>query len=348
MKSQAITAFGEPLESLESDTPQPEGDQVLVDVTHCGVCHSDVHLHDGHFDMGGGNKLDVRQARKTPFTMGHEIEGVVSAVGPDVKNVQVGARVVVFPWIGCGECLDCERGLEHVCMARGLGINLPGGYASHCLVPHERYCLDAEGITPGLAGTYMCSGITAYSALKYLKPFADDERILIVGLGGVGMMGLQFALHLMKNPPLVADIDANKLQAAMGAGAAEAYDTSDPEALKKLLADTKGGVPAAVDFVGAEGSANFANGALRRGGEMRIVGLFGGAFQMSLPLFPMRAIAIGGSMVGSLDDAAEMLDIVRAGKIEPIPIEFRPMGEASRSLDDLREGRILGRVVLQN
>jgi len=348
MKSQSITDYGQPLQPVESETPVPTGGEVLVEITHCGVCHSDVHFHDGHFDMGGGEKLDVRGARQTPFTLGHEIEGTVIAVGPDVKNTQVGARTVVYPWIGCGDCPSCDRGEEHYCNGRALGVNLPGGFSSHCLVPDEKYCLDAGAIEPGLASTYMCSGITAYSALKHLKPVAADDQILIVGLGGVGMMALQFALQMFEKPPLVADLDENKLQAAMGAGAAAAYNPKDAAAVKQLLADTNGGVPAAVDFVGAEGSLNFASGSLRRGGEVKIVGLFGGAFSMPIPFFPFRAISIGGSMTGSLEDTKEMLEIVKAGNINPIPIEFRDMSAASDTLDDLREGRIIGRVVLTN
>ena len=348
MKSQSITDYGQPLKAVESETPTPFGREVLVEITHCGVCHSDVHFHDGYFDMGGGQKLDVRGARQTPFTLGHEIEGTVCAVGPEVKNIKIGDRTVVYPWIGCGNCSSCDRDEEHYCNGRALGVNLPGGFSSHCLVPDERYCLDADGIEPGLASTYMCSGITAYSALKHLKAVAADDQILIVGLGGVGMMALQFALQMFDRPPLVADLDENKLQAAMGAGAAVAYNPRDEKAAKQVLADTNGGVPAAVDFVGAEGSLKFASGALRRGGEVKIVGLFGGAFSMPIPFFPFRAISIGGSMTGSLADTKEMLEIVKAGNINPIPIEFRGMSEASRTLDDLREGRIIGRVVLTN
>ena len=348
MKSQAITEYGAELQEVEAETPAPSGSEVLVDITHCGVCHSDVHFHDGHFDMGNGEKLDVRGARQTPFTLGHEIEGVVTAVGPDVTDVKVGERKVIYPWIGCGNCNDCDNGRENLCNGRALGVNLPGGFSSHCLVPHERYCLDAEGIEPGLASTYMCSGITAYSALKYLDSGDAHEPVLIVGLGGVGMMALQFALEMFDVPPLVADLDENKLQAAMGAGAKAAYNPKDPEALKQLLADTNGGVAGAADFVGAEGSLQFASGAIRRGGNVKIVGLFGGGFNMPIPYFPFRGIAIGGSMTGSLADTKEMLEIVKAGKINPIPVETRPMSEASRTLDDLREGNIIGRVVLEN
>ena len=348
MKSQAITEYGAALEAVEAETPTPSGSEVLVDITHCGVCHSDVHFHDGYFDMGNGEKLDTRGARQTPFTLGHEIEGTVSAVGPDVKDVKVGDRKVVYPWIGCGSCADCDNGREHYCNGRALGVNLPGGFSTHCLVPHERYCLDADGIEPGLASTYMCSGITAYSALKYLDTGDKGEPALIVGLGGVGMMALQFALEMFDEPPLVADLDQNKLQAAMGAGARAAYNPKDPEALKQLQKDTGGGVAGAADFVGAEGSLQFASGALRRGGGVTIVGLFGGGLSMPIPFFPFRAISIGGSLTGSLADTKEMLELVKSGKINPIPVETRDMSEASNTLEDLRQGNILGRVVLEN
>jgi D-arabinose 1-dehydrogenase-like Zn-dependent alcohol dehydrogenase len=148
--------------------------------------------------------------------------------------------------------------------------------------------------------------------------------------------------------PIVADLDDNKLQAAMGAGAAAAYNPGTEGDLQKLLADTNGGVAGAADFVGAEGSLKFATGALRRGGGVKVVGLFGGAFSQPIPMFPFRAMSISGSMTGTLEDAREMLEIVKAGKINPIPVETRDMSEASRTLDDLREGNIIGRVVLKN
>ena len=348
MKSQAITEYGAALQEVEAETPTPTGSEVLIEISHCGVCHSDVHFHDGHFDMGGGNQLDVRGARQTPFTLGHEIEGIVTAIGDDVKDVKVGDRRVIYPWIGCGDCNDCNNDRENLCNGRALGVNLPGGFSSHCLVPHERYCLDAGDIAPGLASTYMCSGITAYSALKYLNAGDATESPLIVGLGGVGMMAVQFALQMFEAPPLVADLDENKLQAAMGAGAKAAYNPGNPDSLKQLLADTNGGVGGAADFVGAEGSLQFATGALRRGGEVKIVGLFGGGLSMPIPMFPFRAMSIGGSMTGTLADTIEMLEIVKAGKINPIPVEMRDMNQASRTLDDLREGNIIGRVVLEN
>ncbi|MBX3491066.1 MAG: alcohol dehydrogenase catalytic domain-containing protein [Parvibaculum sp.] len=348
MKSEAIVDYGQALKIVESETPKPQGSEVLLKVTHCGVCHSDVHIHDGYFDMGGGNKLDVRGGRQLPFTLGHEIEGEVVAVGPDAQGVEIGAHRVAYPWIGCGECPTCKRGDEHLCnKPRNLGIHVAGGYATHVIVPHPRYLIDYTGVADGLAATYMCSGLTAYGAMKKLGDISAEERVMVVGLGGVGMMGLQFAKAMFPAAPLGADVDDSKLQAAKGSGAHEVYNPKDPEAIKKVLADTNGGVPAAVDFVGSEASLKFATSIVRKGGQVVIVGLFGGGFSMPIPMFPMRALTIGGSYVGSLGETHEMMDLVKAGKIDPIPVSERPLGQGSQALDDLRKGSVMGRVVLK-
>jgi alcohol dehydrogenase, propanol-preferring len=350
MISQSLVEYASPLQETESPTPVPTGTQVLLATLRCGVCHSDLHIQDGYFDIGGGKQLDVRDGRDLPFTLGHEIEGEVVAVGPDAAGVGIGDRVVAFPWIGCGDCPICRRGDENLCNDnRGmvLGVNAQGGFADHVMVPHPRYLLDYQGIPSGLAGTYMCSGLTAYSALKKIGTVGEDDPVLIVGLGGVGMMGLQFARALFGRYPLGADVDANKLEAAKRAGAAAVYNAADREDGRKLVADTGGGVYAAVDFVGSESSFAFANRAVRKGGKVIVVGLFGGAMSMPLPMISMRSISIVGSFVGNLQEAGEMMALVKAGKVAPIPIEERPMREASRTLDDLRAGHIVGRVVLK-
>lgn len=352
MKSQAIIKYGAPLQEVNNDTPQPQGSEVLIKTTHCGVCHSDVHLHDGYFDLGGDKKLDISESHQLPFTLGHEIEGEVVALGPDAvaeDTVKIGDQRVVFPWIGCGECPVCASGEEQMCARpKALGINVAGGYSDYVLVPHSRYLLDYTGIPEGLAATYMCSGLTAYGALKKIGTVNSGESIAIVGLGGVGMMGLQFALALFPQANIVAvDIDPAKLQAAAEAGAAKTYNSAEEGAGKQLFKDTGGGVFSAIDFVGSERSLNFANRALRKGGKCIIVGLFGGRFSMPIPMFPMRAISLGGSYVGSLSETKEMLELVKAGKVAPIPIEERPLEQAGKTLDDLRQGNVLGRVVLK-
>jgi D-arabinose 1-dehydrogenase-like Zn-dependent alcohol dehydrogenase len=344
-----VVEFGAPLKEIETPTPVPTGTEVLLKVHNAGVCHSDVHIHDGYFDLGGGNKLPM-SAIQLPHTLGHEIEGEVVAVGPEVKGVRIGARYAAFPWIGCGKCPSCLRGEENICVGgpRQLGCNngCPGGYATHVMVPHPRYLIDYGKTDPALGAAYMCSGVTAYAAMKKVGKLGPQDQVLVLGCGGVGMMGVQFARALFGKGPLAADIVESHLEAAKKAGASATYNPAKDGEAKRLMAETGGGAYAVVDFVGSEKSFAFASQAVRRGGKVIIVGLFGGAMQMPLPMFPFRAIGIQGSMVGSLDDTKEMMDLVRAGKVDPVPVTKRPLSAANDTLNDLREGRIVGRVVL--
>jgi D-arabinose 1-dehydrogenase-like Zn-dependent alcohol dehydrogenase len=267
-----------------------------------------------------------------------------------VKDIKVGARYAAFPWIGCGKCPSCLRGEENICVGgpRQLGCSngCPGGYATHVMVPHPKYLIDYGKTDPALGAAYMCSGVTAYAAMKKVGHLGPNDQVLVLGCGGVGMMGVQFAKAMFGKGPIAADIDDGKLEAAKKAGASAVYNTKDPESAKKLVADTGGGAYAVVDFVGSEKTFAFASQAVRRGGKVIIVGLFGGAMSMPLPMFPFRTISIGGSMVGSLDETKEMMELVRAGKVDPIPYTKRPLSEANKSLEDLVAGKITGRVVL--
>jgi D-arabinose 1-dehydrogenase-like Zn-dependent alcohol dehydrogenase len=345
MIRQSMTATATPLCETIVEAPEPRGTEVLVRISRCGVCHSDVHLQDGYFALGGDKKLDVTGGRSLPFTLGHEIAGVVEQAGPEA-DVETGQSFAVFPWIGCGQCAACRAQEENLCAApRHLGIQVDGGFATHVLVPHPRYLIDHTGLAAALAGAYMCSGLTAFSALKRIAGHARRGPVLLVGLGGVGMMGLAFARALFAQAPIVADIDAGKRAAALKAGACAAYDPADPAARKALLKAT-GGVFAAIDFAGTDGSLGFASGALAKGGKVVVTGLIGGTYTTPIAMFPLRAITIEGTMTGTLAEAEEMMALARAGKVPAVPIVERPLDAAQASLDDLRHGRIVGRVVL--
>jgi alcohol dehydrogenase len=343
----SLTAYEAPLCETIVDCPEPKGSEVLLRVERCGVCHSDLHMQDGYFSLGGDKKLDVRAGRTLPFTLGHEIAGVVERTGPDATGVAPGAKVAVFPWIGCGACAACRAGEENLCLAnRHLGVSADGGFASHVLVPHPRYLVDYAPLSPSFAGALMCSGLTAYSALKRLQGHAARGPALLVGLGGVGFMGLAIARTLFPQPPIVAEIDPAKREAALAAGAAAAYDPADPEARRALLKATGGGVFAVCDFVGSEKSLAFAAGALAKGGKIVVTGLLGGNFPLPAAMFVLKAMTIEGTLIGTLPEANELIALARAGKIAPPPIRERPLGEAQAALDELRAGRVVGRVVL--
>jgi alcohol dehydrogenase len=342
---QSLAAYSTPLCHSVIDSPEPCGTEVLVRVQRCGVCHSDLHMQDGYFVLGPDKKLDVRGGRTLPFTLGHEIAGVVERAGPDAEAAP-GREVAVFPWIGCRTCPACMAGEENLCAApRHLGIYADGGFASHVLVPHSRYLLDYAPLSPSFAGALMCSGLTAYAALKRLSDRAQRGPVLLVGMGGVGMMGLALACAIFPHRPIVADIDPIKREAALKAGAAAAFDPGDPAARKALVAAT-GGVMAACDFVGSEASLQFAQAALGRGGKVAITGLLGGTLSMPVAMLPLKALSLEGVLAGTLAEAHELFDIARSGELAPLPISERPLAQAQSALDDLRAGRVVGRVVL--
>ena len=110
MKAYQITQWGQPLEEREVEIPKTKGTEVLLKVTACGVCHSDIHIWDGFFDLGGGKKVTLEdRGLKLPFTLGHEPLGEVVGLGPGPTGVSIGEKRIAYPWIGCGHCDMCER-----------------------------------------------------------------------------------------------------------------------------------------------------------------------------------------------------------------------------------------------
>ncbi len=347
MLSYDVVEWGKPLQKAEKPTPKPTGTQVLLKLKYCGVCHSDVHIRDGYFDLGGGKRFNMSdRGMHPPITLGHEPFGTVIAVGPDAKDAPVGQDRLVCPWIGCGTCARCLEGMDNHCMTpRWIGIQWAGGYADHLLIPHAKYLVDASGIDPMWAATLSCSGLTTYSAVSQLKPIPSQEWVAVLGAGGLGLMAIEMLKALGHQRIVVVDIDDKKLETAKLEGATATVNGRDPEAAKKLLAACGGPIYGAVDLVGNADTATLALGALRKGGKLIVVGLYGGEIPVSLVLVVQRAWRIQGSSVGTVAELKEVVALARAGKIKPIPIEKRPLAEVSRTLDQLKAGSIVGRVV---
>ncbi len=139
MKAWAVVAHGAPLECVEIPDPVPVGTEVVVEVTHCGVCHSDLHLWHGGYDLGGGRMLSVRdRGIVLPAAPGHEIVGRVARLGPDASGVAVGDERVVYPWVGCGHCPRCLAEEDNLCSnQRSLGVSVNGGFGRLVKVPHS-------------------------------------------------------------------------------------------------------------------------------------------------------------------------------------------------------------------
>jgi D-arabinose 1-dehydrogenase-like Zn-dependent alcohol dehydrogenase len=346
MQSYKLTQFGAPLSEVIESPPAPKGAQVLLRVSACGVCHSDLHIADGYFDLGQGQKLDLAPAVKLPRILGHEIAGIVEELGPDATGVKTGDRRAVYAWGGCGSCAQCRAGHENLCaQPRNLSVHADGGFSNYVLVEHPRYLVEYEPLPAPFAATLGCSGLTAFSALKKAAPFDAEHPLLIVGAGGLGLAAVSLCLALYGIGPIVADVDAAKRQAAVEAGASAIIDPADPDARKSLLANT-GGMFSVIDFVGAEKSAGFGLSLLRKNGRLFVVGLFGGSLGVPLATLPLRAVSLVGVFTGTLPEFRELMALARDGKVKPAPIETRPLETAQQSLDDLRAGHVRGRIVL--
>ncbi|OZI30936.1 hypothetical protein CAL29_23540 [Bordetella genomosp. 10] len=349
MRAYAINCFCEPLEIIDRPEPVPGGTEVLIEVIRCGVCHTDLHLQDGYYDAGGGKRIDLKDRGVTPpVVMGHEVLGRLVAKGPEapIGDAEIGKTFLVYPWMGCGKCEACRRGQENLCAKpASLGVFRAGGYAEKCLVPHPDYLIDATGLDPTLAATFGCSGVTAYSALRKTDVDKENDLLLLVGLGGVGLSALKIAKGLGFKRIAVADLDAGKRDLARQLGAELILDPREADAASRVLA-MAGGVAAAIDFVGATTTTQFAVNVIRKGGTCVVVGLFGGDFTIPLPALVLRSISLQGSYVGSLSELKELVALVRAGKVESLPVEQVPFDEVNGALNRLRAGVVRGRLVL--
>jgi len=344
MISYQIIEHGKPLQKVLTETPKPQGTEVLMRVTRSGVCHSDLHIWEGFFDLGGGKRFYVKERGCVPpFTLGHEPFGIVEALGPRAKGVKVGQKRLIHPWIGCGKCAVCKAGQENYCVSgtRILGVNRAGAYSTHLLVPDAKYLIDASGIDEAFAATLACSGVTAYSASAKLPTLAPSDRVAVIGCGGVGMAGIAVLRAKGVKNIVACDIDDAKLEGARKLGAKLAVNTRAADAAQQLQ-----GIAGAIDFVGNPATAALGIAALRKGGRYVLVGLHGGELVHPLPPIAQRAIGIVGSYVGNLQELKAVVALAKKGKLKPMPVETRPAQEVNGALQDLNAGRVVGRVVL--
>ena len=348
MKSARIITPNEPLAVSESETPKPQGNQVLVKVKSVGVCHSDLHLWEGGYDLGDGQFMKVTdRGVKYPVTPGHEIVGIVDEIGDSVSNVSKGDEVLVFPWIGCGECPACKVGDENLCDApKSMGVFQDGGYSDYTLIPNSKYLAKLDGVDPDAATSLACSGLTAYTAIKKANQ-NTPEFLVIVGAGGLGLMGVQIAHAITDAKIICVDLDDKKLETAKEMGADYTLNSKDPETSQKILSICNDkGADSVIDFVNAPPTVKLGLSVLRKRGNLVLVGLFGGSIELSLVTIPLKSIIIQGAYTGNYADMVELLELARKGTINPVISKRYSLNEANTALEDLKARKIIGRAVI--
>ena len=342
-----LIEWGQPFERRTNELRVPEGSEVLVRVTAAGLCHSDLHIQKGYMDLGQEGRLTfAERGASLPMTFGHEIAGIVEAIGADVTRVQCGQQVLVFPWIGCGNCEACYEDRESDCSAmRIIGLKQKGGFATHCMVENEKFLVDIDGLDAANVVPHSCSGLTVYNALEKMGALRKGEWMMIMGCGGLGMNAISIA-HAMGIENIIAvDIDNDKLDVAYKMGAAKVMNSQRKDAVEKLQKMTNGRLMGVLDTFGGGATARIAVRAMSKAGRYLLVGQAGGDFRMPQVWLPQKAMTVRGSHVGNLPQLRKLIEMVRAGKIKQIPIECRPLSAINQAVEDLEKGRVTGRIV---
>ena len=356
MKAARIVEANKPLEISELEIPEPKENQVIVKVKAVGVCHSDLHLWEGGYDLGDGSFMKVTdRGVKYPVTPGHEIVGSIAKMGSAVTGFSEGDDVLVYPWIGEGTCPACKAGNENLCDSpKSLGVFQDGGYAEQVLVPHFKYLVKVSGIDLEPAASLACSGLTAYTAVKKAN-MNSPEYLVIIGAGGLGLMGIQIAKAITNAKVICVDLDDKKLDIAKKMGADFVINTNvigsvttgSGNAVQKIISicDNKG-ADSVIDFVNAPQTAKTGIAVLRKRGNLVLVGLFGGSIDLSLVTIPLKAITIQGAYTGNYNDFVELIELAKKGTIKQVISERYSLNQSNNALENLKQRKIIGRAVI--
>lgn len=348
MKAWVVVAPEAPLEKIEKPTPEPTGTEVLLAVSHCGLCHSDLHFWKGEYNMGGGKIMKLAERGVTlPRAPGHEILGTVVSAGPDAEGIKPGDLRVVYPWIGCGHCPACLDEQDNLCTGgpQSLGVMHDGGFGSHVVVRHPKYLVDPGRIDPALAATYACSGITAYGAVKKIMPLDPDQPVVLVGAGGLGLTAIAMLKAFGHRHIVSVDMSEDKLAAAKAEGATHIVVGGEGSAAR-ILEATGGPVPAVIDFVNINSTAESALAVLAKGGKLIVVGVTGGEIALSLSGLVFRGLTIQGTLMGSPQDLRDVVAMANDGRLAPTPVSCVPKTSVMQAMNDLHHGHVTGRLVL--
>lgn len=351
MKAARIVKPKESLQVQDLEIPKARGSQVVVKVHSSGVCHSDIHLWEGDYEGIEGQFLKASDRGVSyPLTPGHEIAGTVESLGEEAAKepIDKNDKVIVYPWIGEGLCPACRVGEENLCdKPRSLGVYTDGGYAEYVLVPSYKYLVKIGDLDADIAATLSCSVLTAYGTVKNadLKP---DDNVVIVGAGGgLGLMAVQLAKAVTGARIIALDLDYEKLKVAKENGADEIVSPKEGEPVKRVMEITDNlGADAVIDFVNASKTVETDMQMLRRRARVVLVGLFGGELKLSLVSMPTRAYKLIGSYTGSLSDLIELVSLAKRGVIRPVVSNRFKLNQATEALQMLKDGKILGRGII--
>lgn len=329
------------LKDVEKPVPGPG--EVLLKVAGAGACHSDVAIFQDFTEGAPG-------AQKPEFTLGHENSGWIEELGPGVEGLNKGDAYLVYGPIGCQHCRACSRGQDTYCenaatmpyMAVGLGRD--GGMAEYVRVP-ARNLVPLGDADPIAAASLSDAGLTPYHAIKLALPHLNGggKFALVVGLGGLGLLGVQILKALTGATIIATDMKPEAMAAAEKLGAVTvAGGEGQVERIREITGGN--GVDAAFDFVGVAPTIKTAMASTALQGRCTIVGIAGGAYDWSFFTSPYE-VELTSTYWGTIEELYEVVDMYRAGQLDPLYTTY-PMDRALEAYQDLVDGKISGRAVV--
>ena len=335
MKAAVVQAFGKPLVIEDVPMPVPGPGEILVKVKACGVCHTDLHAASGDWPV----------KPVPPFIPGHEVAGVVAALGPDVTDFKPGDAVGVA-WLhdACMRCEYCETGWETLCEHQhNTGYSVNGGFAEYVVASAAFAARLPAGVDFAAIAPILCAGVTTYKGLKETEA-RPGEWVVISGIGGLGHVAVQYA-KAMGLKVVALDIAEDKLKLARAAGADHAVNALSADAVESVMRDTGGGAHGVL--VTAVSTAAFAQALkmVRRKGTVSLVGLPPGEFPTPIFDVVLKRITVRGSIVGTRRDLDEAIAFAVEGKVRS-EITKAPLVDINAIFDRMKSGKIDGRMVL--
>ena len=336
MKAAVLEEFRKPLVIRDLARPEPGPGEVLIKVEACGVCHSDLHVADGDWPQ-------FARITKKPLILGHEIAGHIVELGEAVRDLRPGDRVGV-PWIywTCAECEPCREGNENLCVRQLItGVSVDGGYAEFVKARASHVQKIPDELSSIEVAPLFCAGVTTFRALSQAR-ILPGQRLAVFGVGGLGHLAVQIGVSLGAEVTAV-DLSEEKLAAAAALGASRTLNATSANVVKEFRAI--GGAHVIIVTSAAKGAYDMAFGCLRSRGTLLVVGL--PAENICFPPIMMAAgeVHIQASAVGTREDLRKVLDMAAAGKVR-CQVAARPLAAANEVLEELRQGKIAGRVVL--
>ena len=336
MKAAVLKQLGHPLEIEDRPLPTIGDEEALVQVMACGTDGTDLKIVDGF-----GYRPEL------PAILGHEVAGVVSSVGGRVTQVKPGDRVVVYNFTTCGRCRMCLTHREQLCthMTGVLGARNRGGHAEYLAIPARQLVSLPENVAWTEAAVLADARITALHAVDRAGVGLSD-RIVIFGVGGVGISAIQIA-KLAGARVMAVDRVRQKVKTAYEMGADFAIDSTESDIQDAIREFTEGlGADGVIDCVGVERTMGAGVDGLRPGGRLTVVGYTPETYGLNGKRLAQNELEVIGTRCGRLQDLVLAVQLMAEGKLKPIVTNVYPLEDVNQAMADLRSGKVPGRAVL--